>query len=834
MSEENTVYSGFILKAIKLDDPDLPIIIRVACFKKRSDFRRILPLKVVKDYDFSYGQIIHFSPRDGNLEENSFVTIHEDTKPFSEHQKDFRTMIVHVLKDVPVSAEDLPESGIYKHPDLGIMKDKESTIKPGMMDEIFINVLIIKDSFEVYVRGAEHEKTGTPPEESIAELKKFERIHEVIRCEHEYNKAAENATWRKIGFLQLIDYNKESFQGYKPIFKLLDQQNLEVFNKQKKNSEVAMIQVVEIDGKYQDASEVQLATLIENQENIGERCVMAYLKAAYRHKFEQIFEIGALFRFESALSEKTGYFWEKQKHKNNELFEHTLYRSTEKEIEEMKIMDLIDSRMKSEGEVLKDRGSQQNSLNETQYKALKMALNEQRKVVCIQGPPGTGKTFVLAHILATLIFGEKQAIVLTPTKEALKNIMIMTEKVIKEKNLECHDKTLMDQVKFEKAVNNSPAAEDAKEKIAQWDENFKNNMLKFADFYDMKTNLINRTFAEVGTEIMKQTRIVFATIQSSFVDTTMKYKIFNPCMCVIDEAAQVMETQTWPAVIRMKRIILAGDPKQLPALVLSAKAKAAKLEDSIMDRIIHNKEKFSWIMLDEQYRCHPNIIAWSNKSFYDGALKNKTSEDNTIRNNFKIEAPPQFRNLFDAAVLVDTSSETDPDRRETLHELFTVGPSPNEDGGSSRSYKNEGEARLVLLHYKHLRELGIEAKNIAIITPYRAQTELIKQGMANIIEDDGDLSCSETKIGTVDGVQGQEYDCVIFSMVRSNPRNAMGFVGDLRRLNVAMTRAKRHLMFIGNGCLLANHLSPQIQNLFHEFHKNDRVFHPQNVGYLPA
>ncbi|CAL2029710.1 unnamed protein product [Caenorhabditis brenneri] len=838
MSEGNNIYCGFFLNklAIQLDDHNHNShVIRVACFKPETDFRRVLQLKVEKDHDFVYGQLIHFSPRTGKLEDKSLVSLHEDIKTSYEHPTQFKYSIIYILNDVAVSAEDLPSIGIYKHPDLGIMKDTQSHIKPGNMTTIIIKVVVNDDddTFDIEVIDGRHEKYAVPEEEIMSPSEKFENIHEFIKLEHEYNKKIESQIWKRIGVLQLVGYSTSCIKGNRPVFKLQDKTQIEIFNKQKKNSEVAIIQVEKVgDEEYKDISDYQFGTLIENQENLKEDEVLAQLKGPFRHKFERNFEVGtSYFRFESALSEKIGKFWEKQKHKDNELFEHTLYRSTEKEIEEMKLMDLIDSRMKSEGEEIKDRGSQQDLLNESQFNAIKMALNEKRKVVCIQGPPGTGKTYVLAHLLATLLFRKKQAIVLTPTKEALKNIMIMTEKVIKEKNVPYNDLSLMDCVKFEKAVNDSPAAKDAQKKIAQWNEDHKNNKLEFEDLYSMKKNLINCTFAEAGTEIIKQTSFIFATMQSSFVETALRYKMFDPCMCVIDEAAQVMETQTWPAVMKMKRIVMAGDPKQLPALVMSEQAKTAKLDESIMDRIILNKEKFSWVMLDEQYRCHPGIIVWSNKSFYGRALSDKTDPNNTIHTSFKIKVPTEFRTLFDPAVLVDTSAETDPEARSKLFEQISEESYPNELNRTSKSYKNDGEAILVLTHYRHLREHGIEAEKIAIIAPYRGQTEIIKHGMDNLIEKTGDKSCKQTTIGTVDSVQGQEYDCVIFSMVRSNPRKTMGFVCDLRRLNVVMTRAKRHFMFIGNGYLMANSWNKQIRDLFHEFNGTRHRFHPQNVFF---
>ncbi|EGT42222.1 hypothetical protein CAEBREN_18242 [Caenorhabditis brenneri] len=218
MSEETSIYSGFILKVVKLDVPDLPSIIRVASFKPRSDFRRILPRKAEKSYKFDFGQIIHFSPRSGELEENSLVIIHEDIESLYEHRKEFHTMIIHILKDVSVSAEDLPKAGTYKHPDLGIMKDEESRIKTGMMSQIFIKVLLTKDSFEIEVQEAKPQKHETPLEKVIPELEKFEQIHEIKNCGNEINRKIENKLWRNIGLLKLTDFNKTNIQGYRPVF----------------------------------------------------------------------------------------------------------------------------------------------------------------------------------------------------------------------------------------------------------------------------------------------------------------------------------------------------------------------------------------------------------------------------------------------------------------------------------------------------------------------------------------------------------------------------------------------------------------------------------------
>ncbi|CAL2048599.1 unnamed protein product [Caenorhabditis brenneri] len=228
------------------------------------------------------------------------------------------------------------------------------------------------------------------------QIEKFENINESLKQEHAYIKEFENQAWNQIGILKLIGFNETCLTGSRPIFKLINEEKKNLFNKQKRNVQVAIIEVENVNGEYIDSSkDYQFGTLIENQEDMGELTIMAQLKSPYRHYFERDYQIGSFFRFEYAHSAKTGRFWEEE-------------RGIEKEV---KLMDLIDSQMKLESEEFKDRGSQQDTLNDSQYSAVKMALNE---------------------------------------------------------------KPLMDRVKFDQIVNESPAAKNARRQIAEWDEQFKN------------------------------------------------------------------------------------------------------------------------------------------------------------------------------------------------------------------------------------------------------------------------------------------------------------------------------------------------------------------------
>uniref|UniRef100_A0A1I7TXA5 AAA_12 domain-containing protein n=1 Tax=Caenorhabditis tropicalis TaxID=1561998 RepID=A0A1I7TXA5_9PELO len=266
---------------------------------------------------------------------------------------------------------------------------------------------------------------------------------------------------------------------------------------------------------------------------------------------------------------------------------------------------------------------------------------------------------------------------------------------------------------------------------------------------------------------MEDVRIVFATFSSGFVPKVLSFSTFDPCMCVIDEASQVVANQTFPEDLKMKKMVVVGDPNQLPPLPPHAEAKEKCLNASILDQIMRKRDRFSCVTLGEQYRCHRDIIRWSNSCFYQNKLVNRTRDANTIRCALKPSPQRKFDKLYDPFVFIDTSLQKDVEKRTGTFEQIqynTIGFAEEKN----YTYINIAEADIAIEHYKNLRKMRIDPASIAILTPYTGQIDLLQTKIEEL-KDFKD--CHLTKIGTVDSAQGQGYDVVIFSMVRSNPQS---------------------------------------------------------------
>jgi ATP-dependent RNA/DNA helicase IGHMBP2 len=183
-------------------------------------------------------------------------------------------------------------------------------------------------------------------------------------------------------------------------------------------------------------------------------------------------------------------------------------------------------------------------------------------------------------------------------------------------------------------------------------------------------------------------------------------------------------------------------------------------------------------MLTVQYRMHERIQSYSSATFYNNAL---TPAD-SVRGHLLAMLP-----------LVTTSADT----TAPLVFIDTAGCGHEESaGGEDGSKHNEGEVQVVVRHVTSLLEAGVLATAIALVTPYNAQVQALRNAL-------GDHEGLE--IGTIDGVQGREKEAVIISLVRSNEQGQVGFLSELRRLNVALTRARRHLCVIGDSATLSCH-----------------------------
>lgn len=247
-------------------------------------------------------------------------------------------------------------------------------------------------------------------------------------------------------------------------------------------------------------------------------------------------------------------------------------------------------------------------------------------------------------------------------------------------------------------------------------------------------------------------------------------------LLIMDEASQAIEPMAWNPILRAQKVILAGDHLQLPPTVKSEEAARKGLAKTLFERFHHRLGDEFKSLLKIQYRMHEHIMNFSSRYFYKGELE----ADASVRHH----------------VLADLSFVTRaPETEEALLFLDTAGAGFEEKmEPGSHSRFNAEEANLLILKLNGLLKLGVDPETVAVISPYSAQVRLL----ASKIRDKG------IEIDSVDGFQGREKDVVFVSLVRSNCEGELGFLADTRRMNVAMTRARRKLIVIGDSGTLGS------------------------------
>jgi len=267
----------------------------------------------------------------------------------------------------------------------------------------------------------------------------------------------------------------------------------------------------------------------------------------------------------------------------------------------------------------------------------------------------------------------------------------------------------------------------------------------------LEAEVLCATNSTVGSEILKSAKFDFA---------------------VIDEATQSTEPSSLISVLKTKRFVMAGDHKQLPPTILNEEAARRNLSRSLFERLLEMHGEKIRVMLDVQYRMNDSIAEFPSKEFYDGKLR----ADESVKKHNLFDILPESKIANEDAkpfLFIDTSGS------EMFKERTRRG---------STSKENAGEAKLVEEIAARLLSMGVKPEEIAIISPYDDQVALIKK----------ELRVEGLEIKTVDGFQGREKEVVIVSFVRSNKSREIGFLRDLRRLNVSITRAKRKLVLIGD------------------------------------
>ncbi|CAE7523968.1 IGHMBP2 [Symbiodinium sp. CCMP2592] len=264
---------------------------------------------------------------------------------------------------------------------------------------------------------------------------------------------------------------------------------------------------------------------------------------------------------------------------------------------------------------------------------------------------------------------------------------------------------------------------------------------------------------------------------------------------VIDEAAQALEVACWIPLLLGKKAVLAGDHQQLAACVKSTEAQQQGLDETLFGRLIDRFGDDVASLLSIQYRSNEKIMGWSSQSFYGSRLEAAPS---VASQTLSLQEVPSLNISAEILEMV------------TAPMLFvdTAGLSMyREDGEASRSdiqqsRCNPGESRFVVHYAKMLVRAGLRPEAFTVITPYNRQVEQLRADFAA----DADVEALRVtpRINTVDSFQGQEADVVLISLVRSNTHGVVGFLSDYRRLNVAVTRARKHVLLVGDASTICN------------------------------
>ena len=247
-------------------------------------------------------------------------------------------------------------------------------------------------------------------------------------------------------------------------------------------------------------------------------------------------------------------------------------------------------------------------------------------------------------------------------------------------------------------------------------------------------------------------------------------------LALLDEATQAVEPIALLAFLKAGRVVLAGDHCQLPPTILSQEAARRGLARSLFERLLADHGDAVKQLLAEQHRMHEAIMAFPSREMYGGALRahpavaGRTLAE-VLAAGVEVDAPP--------VLFLDTAGKG-------FEEAVAEG---------SESRFNEGEAGLLLARARELLAAGLSPRELAVIAPYSAQVALLRER----------LSEGEVEVDTVDAFQGREKDAVLLGLTRSNGEGELGFLNDLRRMNVALTRARRHLFVVGDSATLGAH-----------------------------
>lgn len=419
-------------------------------------------------------------------------------------------------------------------------------------------------------------------------------------------------------------------------------------------------------------------------------------------------------------------------------------------------------------------------LNDSQQAAIRFALSAS-DVAIIHGPPGTGKTTTVVELICQAVANGQKILACAPSNTAVDNLL--------EKLVDARQKTVRLGHPARVSVRLQDYTLDAQ--VARHElTGLIREMQREADVLFRQAGKFTRAKPAHGAkrEMRQEAKRLKADIRileqqaiDSIVDnadvvcatTTLDESLLGDRrfdLVVIDEACQSTEPGCWIPVLRADRLVLAGDHCQLPPTVLSKQAAKEGLEVSLLERLVGLYGDRVTRRLNVQYRMHDQIMNFSSEQFYDGTLHSHDSVSGHVLTDLD-HVDEQLVTLEPVTFIDSAGAEWDEE----------IEP----DGLSKRNLQ---EAELVLRKIAELQDAGLRGRDIAVIAPYAAQVRWLRQNSPD----------ERVEIDTVDGFQGREKEAVIISLVRSNAEGEIGFLADARRMNVALTRARRKLIVIGD------------------------------------
>lgn len=428
-------------------------------------------------------------------------------------------------------------------------------------------------------------------------------------------------------------------------------------------------------------------------------------------------------------------------------------------------------------------------LNRTQEEAVNEVLAA-KDVMIVHGPPGTGKTTTLVEAIYETLRRETQVMVCAQSNMAVDWI---SEKLVDHgipvlrigNPSRVNDKMLS--FTYERKFESHPDYPELwsiRKTIRQIRENRKkgdNIHQKIARLRDRASEIE----MNINAQLFDEARVVACTLVGSANKILVRQRYST---LFIDEAAQALEPACWIAIRRASRVILAGDHQQLPPTIKSYDAMRQGLDKTLMERIVDNQPE-AVSLLKVQYRMNDAIMKFSSDWFYHGEVESDKSV--------------QHRSVLDyenPILWIDGSELTDEEDDLDFSEQFV---------GENHGRVNKAEAELLLATLNdYINKIGkerflAERLDVGIISPYKVQTQYLRQQIKK--REEFRQFRNVISVNTVDGFQGQERDIIMISLVRSNDNGQIGFLSDLRRMNVAMTRARMKLIIFGNKATLSHH-----------------------------